>query len=103
MSDAQREARGYKRLSIYLFVDCQCDDARNERIRVRNLSELGLGGRIEGEWSPSRGQRLTLSFRGMEPIGGRIAWVDGRNMGIAFDRPVEPQRVLRGLANRDGG
>ncbi len=100
MDDPQCEARKSGRFSIYVFVVCRFRDGGSERIRVRNLSELGLGGQLEGDRETEQGQPISLAFRGMEPVDGRIAWVDGRNIGIAFASPIEPSRVLSGLSSR---
>lgn len=102
MGDSHEEARNYERLSIYLFVDCICRNGSSERIRVRNLSKSGLGGQIEGQWAPTKGEKITLEFRDFELIGATVSWVADKNLGIAFDHPIEPSKLLPGLANRRG-
>jgi hypothetical protein len=102
MGDSGEEARNNERLSIYVFVDCIFGDGSIERIRVRNMSRSGLGGQTEGKWSPAKGQRITLVFRNLQPFEGTVAWVAGKNLGVAFDSPVEPAGLLPGLSNRRG-
>jgi hypothetical protein len=102
MGDTNDRERNYERLSIYLFVDCIFGDGSSERIRVRNISKSGLGGQIEGKSSPAEGQRVTLAFRELQPFEGTVAWVTGRNLGVAFDSPIDPSKLLPGLSNRRG-
>jgi PilZ domain len=100
MNESPEEIRKSERLSIYVFVECIFLDGDIDRIRVRNISEHGLGGQLETDRIRLRGQRIKLAFRGVGSVSGQIAWVDGKNVGIAFDSPVEPSLVLPGLANR---
>jgi hypothetical protein len=59
---------------------------------LRNLSSNGA--LIEGEQLPPEG--ATTTFRRKElTVSGRIAWVEGRFAGLAFDRPLEQEELLQ--------
>jgi PilZ domain-containing protein len=61
-------------------------------VTLRNLSSDGA--LIEGDRIPEQG--YAVIFRKKElVISGRIAWVNGRRAGIAFDSKLEPETVLR--------
>ena len=59
---------------------------------VRNLSSEGA--LIEGANLPSEGT-LTTFRRNELTVSGRIVWVQGRLAGIAFDRELEREELLR--------
>lgn len=58
---------------------------------LRNLSAEGA--LIEGAQLPVEGSVTT--FRRKElTVNGRVAWVEGRYAGVAFDRHLEPDELL---------
>lgn len=59
---------------------------------LRNLSADGA--LIEGAQLPREGAVTTFRRRELT-VNGRIAWVEGRYAGVAFDRHLEPEEVLR--------
>lgn len=59
---------------------------------LRNLSAEGA--LIEAAQLPPEGA-LTLFKRKELCVPGRIAWVEGRLAGLAFDRRLEPAELLR--------
>jgi hypothetical protein len=59
---------------------------------LRNLSSQGA--LIEGAQLPAEG--ATTKFRRNElTVNGKIAWVEGRYAGMAFERPLEPEELLQ--------
>lgn len=59
---------------------------------LRNLSSEGA--LIEGSELPAEGARTT--FRRKElTVTGRIVWVEGRYAGVAFDRRLDREELLR--------
>ena len=63
-------------------------------VKLRNLSTEGA--LIEGDRLPVEGSQVV--FRRNElSIGSRIAWVHGRQAGIAFRRPIHAEDVLRNI------
>jgi hypothetical protein len=70
-------------------------DGRDHSIVVRNLSQKGLGAKIQGR-PPSQGEDVVIRFEGREMVG-RVRWVKGVRFGIqlrdairAQDHPVAP-------------
>lgn len=63
-------------------------------VKLRNLSEEGA--LIEGERLPAEGT-TTFFARNELRLRGRVAWVQGRYAGVAFDRPLKTEQVLRNV------
>lgn len=64
-------------------------------VKLRNLSEEGA--LIEGEDLPAEGSNACFVRNDLR-VKGRVVWVHGRYAGIAFDRPLNPDQVLRNIA-----
>lgn len=65
----------------------------NYRIKVRNLSPAGMMGAGEARVVP--GSRVNVMLRGMEPVDGTVAWVQGDRFGVAFDDEVDCDQAKR--------
>lgn len=63
-------------------------------VKLRNLSEEGA--LIEGERLPLEGS-TTFFERNELRLRSRVVWVHGRYAGVAFDRPLKPEQVLRNI------
>ncbi|HZU51412.1 MAG TPA: PilZ domain-containing protein [Sphingomicrobium sp.] len=61
---------------------------------LRNLSSEGA--LIEGAELPPEGA-TTLFHRNELTVEGRIIWVEGRYAGLAFDRQLEREELLRNV------
>ena len=59
---------------------------------LRNLSTGGA--LVEGKWLPAEGS-MVLFTRNDLRVQARVAWVEGRYAGIAFECPLERAEVLR--------
>jgi len=59
---------------------------------LRNLSSDGA--LIEGEQLPREGATTTFSRKDLT-VEGRIAWVEGRFAGLAFDRSLDREELLQ--------
>ena len=59
---------------------------------LRNLSSDGA--LIEGERLPPEGATTTFRRKDLT-VAGRIAWVEGRFAGLAFDRSLEREELLQ--------
>jgi hypothetical protein len=64
------------------------------RVKLRNLSEQGA--LIEGESLPVEGSTTTFHRNDLR-LKSRIVWVHGRYAGVAFDRPLNTDEVLRNV------
>jgi hypothetical protein len=65
-----------------------------EQVKLRNLSEEGA--LIEGDCLPVEGSTTFFERKDLR-VAGRIAWVQGRYAGIAFNQPLKPEDVLRNV------
>lgn len=63
-------------------------------VKLRNLSEEGA--LIEGERLPLEGAG-TVFARNELRLRSRVVWVQGRYAGVAFDKPLNPEQVLRNV------
>jgi len=61
-------------------------------VKLRNLSEEGA--LIEGETLPLEGSNTVFERNDLR-VPGRVVWVHERYAGIAFDRPLNREEVLR--------
>lgn len=63
-------------------------------VKLRNLSTEGA--LIEGAELPVEGSEV-LFRRNYMALNGRVAWVDGKQAGIAFRTPIAQEDVLRNV------
>ncbi len=61
-------------------------------IRIRNLSETGLGGVCVTGFGFRNGEKVTVMLRDESWIAGRVMWVDGRRFGAVFDQRIDVVR-----------
>ncbi len=62
------------------------------RVRVRNISSGGLGGRSDtpiDAWQP-----VEVSLPVIGTVAGKIAWVRQDQFGVQFERPIDPAKAL---------
>ncbi|MBY8823765.1 PilZ domain-containing protein [Sphingomonas colocasiae] len=80
------------RTSRLLACDMRLQDGAVLRIRVRNISAGGLGGRADAPvdaWQP-----VEVMLPGIGAVAGKIAWVRQDQFGVQFDRPIDPAKAL---------
>jgi PilZ domain len=63
-------------------------------VKLRNLSEQGA--LVEGDGLPLEGTSTFFQRKELR-VPSRIVWVHGRYAGVAFDRPLNPEEVLRNV------
>jgi PilZ domain len=77
------------RASTLLSAKCVAEGEIEQGVRIRNLSDTGLGGVCVSGLGFTRGQALTVWLRDTSWIKGRVVWADGRRFGVIFDRPID--------------
>jgi hypothetical protein len=82
------------RQSFLFKVECENADGQIVLVRVRNLSETGLGGVVEKGLSFVDGETVKIMFRGQRMVSGKIIWVRNKGFGVTFDRIVDPKEIL---------
>lgn len=63
-------------------------------VKLRNLSAEGA--LVEADTLPDEGTDLLFQRNDLS-VAGRVAWVCGRQAGIAFAEQLQPQEVLRNI------
>ncbi len=82
------DTRNLTRESLIMMADMRVENViAKYRVKVRNLSPGGMMG--AGEARVVRGSRVTVTLRGLEPVKGTIAWMEGDRFGVAFDVEVD--------------
>jgi hypothetical protein len=79
------------RSPVFLTAQLERDGATTE-VKLRNLSEEGA--LIEGEELPPAGATVFF-IRKHLVVRCTVAWVEARYAGVAFERPLKPEEVLR--------
>lgn len=91
------DAPAAKRDSLYLNANLRrAGDSRVLAVRVRNLSAGGL--MAETSEPLDSDAEVEIEVRGIGWIKGRIAWHTEGRTGIAFDRPIDPQRARKPIS-----
>lgn len=86
------DLRGMKRDSMFLMAELLlAPDRAPVRVKVRNLNDNGA--MVEADLRLRPGDRLAVQLRNLGPVGGFVAWTDGRRFGIAFDCAIDSQRA----------
>lgn len=61
------------------------------RVRVRNLSETGLGG--TATMPLTKGETYCVELKGIGEVRGTIMWVAAERFGMEFERPINLDRL----------
>ena len=85
--------RRSRRSPVLLAASIDVDGA-SIAVKLRNLSEEGA--LIEAEGLPREGSSACFVRNDLR-VKGRIVWVQGRYAGMAFDRPLDRDQVLRNI------
>ncbi|MEL7445409.1 MAG: PilZ domain-containing protein [Pseudomonadota bacterium] len=84
------ETRSVSRDSLFLLANIRVEqDTESHRVRVRNLSNVGMMG--EASLRVKRGNRLDIELRNIGNVAGTVAWVQDNRFGIAFDEEIDSQ------------
>ena len=102
----------HKLWSIIIFSDAPSNTAKrsvndrpkrlikiqisNDRIRevdaiLRNVTERGAGIELQTELEP--GEKVLITVRDLEPIGGTVAWSKQNRAGLEFDALIDPSML----------
>lgn len=89
-SGIPKDRRG-RRSPVFLTARLEGADGTVE-VKLRNLSEEGA--LVEGDELPGEGTTVFF-IRNQLRLKCRVAWVEARYAGVAFERPLKPEQVLR--------
>jgi len=74
---------------------------RRELCLIRNISAGGLMAHVYSRME--EGQPLEVELKSNQRITGRVSWIDGSNMGIAFDTLVDVEEMLAAHVCEENG
>lgn len=80
------DRRRYLRHSVHIGGGLAANIRPSLPILVTDLSTGGCG--IEHDFHVEEGVRVWVRLPGLENLPARVAWVDGRRAGLAFDNPL---------------
>ena len=84
-------ARKSRRSNVLLTATLETGDGVSP-VKLRNLSAEGA--LVEGQKLPAAGSEV-MFHRNDLSVAGRVAWVNGKQAGVAFDQQLQPDQVLR--------
>lgn len=86
------DTRNRSREDLTTFAEVRVDgETSAHNIRVRNLSPAGMMG--EGNLRVARGSRIVVGMRGISPVEGQVAWVQGDRFGVAFIEELKQHQI----------
>jgi ribosomal protein L35AE/L33A len=81
------------RVSTLLAARCVTPDGRTAAVKVRNLSDTGLGGDCGESSQFLIGDRVFVSLRHVDNIPGHIVRITPGSISIRFTVTLDPQRL----------
>lgn len=80
-----------------LMLTARMIDAHGEtEVHLLNVSRHGA--KLDADLPPVRDQQVTLVYHEFR-VDARVAWVEGNRFGLAFDRPIDEEQLLRAGPN----
>lgn len=95
------ERRRQPRHITILRVGTIIIDGRLELCLIRNISAGGLMAHIYSV--VAEGQPVAVELKSNHRITGTVSWVQGSNVGIRFDEPVDVEDLLASQGTMDNG
>lgn len=87
--------------SLFLAAELRVAGQLPMQVRVRNLSAGGL--MAEYPQQIDIGDAVDVNVRGIGWVRGRIVWTSDARIGIAFDRPIDPQLARKPVGTKASG
>lgn len=85
--------RQSRRSPVFLTATLD-DDGRQLSVILRNMSEHGA--LVEGDWLPDEGASVYFERKDIR-VKARVVWVHERYAGLAFDRELQREELLRSV------
>ena len=94
--ERRRDPRHMTLLRVGALISAQ----GRELCLIRNIS---AGGLLAHAYSPHQvGERVSVELKTKQPVEGHILWVDGSNVGVQFDAPIDVAELLASHVSPDG-
>ena len=95
LSDAppEREERrgGDRHMTLFRVGSITIAD-RRELCLIKNISAGGM--MIRAYCDIPQATRLSIELKSGQPVSGHASWVEGNNVGVTFDEPVDVVEIL---------
>lgn len=95
--------RSSGRLNFFLGTNLKSGSHEAVPARVRNLSAGGM--MVEFHEVPDLdlvpGDQVVAELRNIGRVNGAVAWIDGRRLGMRFEKPIDPERARRPVGGRN--
>ena len=87
--------RSSERLNFFLGTSLKIGIQDMLEARVRNLSAGGMmiEFREEPDLDAAPGDRVVAELRNIGRVKGVVAWVEGKRLGIRFDKAIDPAKA----------
>jgi hypothetical protein len=95
------ERRGQKRHMTILRVGTIHLADRRELCLIRNISAGGLMAHVYSRLV--LGERVAAELKTNQRIEGSVGWIEGSNVGITFDAPIDVEEILNNQTELDNG
>jgi hypothetical protein len=96
-SDRRRDPRHLTILRVGALIGPE----GRELCLIRNISGGGLMAHVYSRHTP--GERVSIELRSGEPIEGTVVWIDGFNVGVGFEQPIDVTEMLSSQSALDAG
>lgn len=80
--------RDGERFTLIADVTMRRQGKHSFGVTIFDASRTGC--RVEFVERPEIGERVRITFKGLQPLDGRVCWVDCGCAGIQFERPIHP-------------
>lgn len=77
-----------ERVTLSAEVAMQRSGRRVYSVRAADVSTTGC--RVEFVDRPEVGERVWIAFDGLETLDSQVRWIEGKEAGISFDKPIHP-------------
>jgi hypothetical protein len=96
----QERRRATRHMTI-LRVGTLIVDGARELCLIRNISAGGLMAHVYSQLE--LGKAVAVELKTNQQIAGRVSWIKGGNIGIAFDQIIDVEELLASQNALDGG
>jgi hypothetical protein len=96
-----QERRQNQRHMTILRVGTLLTGGRRELCLIRNISAGGLKAHIYSRVEVD--DSIAVELRANQQIDGRVTWIDGSNVGISFDQPIDVEEILASQSGLEDG
>lgn len=95
------ERRRQNRHLTILRVGTLLFEGKRELCLIRNIAAGGLMAHVYSVFTV--GQPVSVELKTNQQISGKVTWINGANIGVAFDEPIDVEDMLANQAALENG